>query len=77
MSKSYNSKKVKKLIILAFVISVFLSILAIKSSAQYVYTIDTFYGFTITYDVTTLSNGTIAFKWISGDYNSVQKQQIC
>ena len=74
MKKLY---RFKRLILMTLLCSFVLSITSIiYSSAQYIYRVDPNYGFTITYGQVTLSNGTQAWRWISGDYNCTQQQQI-
>ncbi len=64
--------------IFAFILAIciFVPILSFPSSARTLIWEEGFYGYPITVNEITLGNGTVAWKWVSGEYSSTEKAEI-
>ncbi len=67
-----NGRKIFSVLLVAFALLVsIINVYAVRIISQ-----DSTYGFTIVQELETLDNGTVARKWISGDYNDAQKKEL-
>ncbi len=75
---AYDKKTNDRNKIFAFILAVcvFVRILSFPASARTLIWVEGFYGYPITVNEITLGNGTVAWKWVSGEYSSTEKAEI-
>lgn len=75
---AYDKKTNCRNKIFAFILAIciFVRILSFPASARTLIWEEGFYGYPITVNEITLGNGTVAWKWVSGEYSSTEKAEI-
>lgn len=71
-----TNKKLLRFILIVMIVLTAMSAVSCQSQSQTQELVSTIYDRTIRQKKVTLSNGTVAYKWISGEFTSAEKKQI-